>query len=620
MATIIQPYNPWRENLAANLLGPLLGNAIGDAFKRHQEANANRKLNTAVGTALQALGTMGQQSMMNGEPVPNGYNDNQWDKAFHQNYTPMTQYNLGTAGITPQAQTLPTSMDAQKALADTLANPRFSMVNPTQAQQAMTPYLQSLEQATIQQRRADAANAVSNAQNDMARLAAMYRGGIEGTISPDLIKLAQGQYQYDNPYLQQYSQNQGQTTVFGGFNPRTGDYTQRGFYRNTLTPEQVANIALKRYEIDENTALGYDANNVQDHANYLRFRQGQDELDEKKFQFRNPPLNLITTNTGDKIVQSTYNPSTGEYFDEAIYDIQQSPSEEAKNEIAREQIESNERIAEVRKRNLGYQVMKGGDGITYVFDKNTGEIIEAQSPDGTVITYPQGKEIRKNKNGEYEVVDLASASSQVVTDKNGKPLQGPQSKNLMTDTQKNRIERLDKELKALDSEISNADFMLNIQDPNTPEYEAALAKVEGLHAEKKRKQQEREGILKSAETTQQPQQQVQNLLPPIVSQNITPPERLMTLQPLPVGGDISPDVPQQQPISWSKGGAATLAFPSTMAYNPSRDMYVPEGKIMTVKSMGDYVNKIRANDPEIAKLSPEEIVKVLEEEGFRIKQ
>ena len=511
-------------------------------------------------------------------------------------------------------------MDAQKALADTLANPRFSMVNPTQAQQAMTPYLQSLEQATIQQRRADAANAVSNAQNDMAKLAAMYRGGIEGTISPDLIKLAQGQYQYDNPYLQQYSQNQGQTTVFGGFNPRTGDYTQRGFYRNTLTPEQVANIALKRYEIDENTALGYDANNVQDHANYLRFRQGQDELDEKKFQFRNPPLNLITTNTGDKIVQSTYNPSTGEYFDEAIYDIQQSPSEEAKNEIAREQIESNERIAEVRKRNLGYQVMKGGDGITYVFDKNTGEIIEAQSPDGTVITYPQGKEIRKNKNGEYEVVDLASASSQVVTDKNGKPLQGPQSKNLMTDTQKNRIERLDKELKALDSEISNADFMLNIQDPNTPEYEAALAKVEGLHAEKKRKQQEREGILKSAETTQQPQQQVQNLLPPIVSQNITPPERLMTLQPLPVGGDISPDVPQQQPISWSKGGAATLAFPSTMAYNPSRDMYVPEGKIMTVKSMGDYVNKIRANDPEIAKLSPEEIVKVLEEEGFRIKQ
>ena len=44
MATIVQQYNPWREQLAANILGPLVGNMI----QKGQEAEANRKRNAML--------------------------------------------------------------------------------------------------------------------------------------------------------------------------------------------------------------------------------------------------------------------------------------------------------------------------------------------------------------------------------------------------------------------------------------------------------------------------------------------------------------------------------------------------------------------------------------------
>ena len=44
MATIVQPYNPWREQLAASILGPLVGNMI----QKGQEAEQNRKRNAML--------------------------------------------------------------------------------------------------------------------------------------------------------------------------------------------------------------------------------------------------------------------------------------------------------------------------------------------------------------------------------------------------------------------------------------------------------------------------------------------------------------------------------------------------------------------------------------------
>ena len=318
MATIIQPYNPWREQFAANLIGPLLGNVIGDAIKRHQEANANRKLNTAIGTTLQNLGTMGQQSMMNGQPVPEGYDDDQWAKAAHKSYTPMTQYNMGTADITPQNQLTPTAMDVQKSLAETLANPRFAMVNSMQAQQALTPYLQSLEQANLMQRRTDAANAVSKAENDRARLAALYRAGVMGDLSPDLIKLAQGQYQFNNPHMQSVSYNMGNRTSYGAFNPKNGIYTEQGMFSNNMTPYQLAQLGQQQdlFNLQWNSQQYTVLNNTLTQKN-AEIAQLTEEIDATKDETAKNALrariNLLRNEVQqiENQMHSLFNPSYG---------------------------------------------------------------------------------------------------------------------------------------------------------------------------------------------------------------------------------------------------------------------------------------------------------------------
>ena len=45
MATIVQPYSPWREQLAMSFLGPLVHNMIA----RQQQRDDNRKMNALLG-------------------------------------------------------------------------------------------------------------------------------------------------------------------------------------------------------------------------------------------------------------------------------------------------------------------------------------------------------------------------------------------------------------------------------------------------------------------------------------------------------------------------------------------------------------------------------------------
>ena len=620
MATIIQPYNYAREITAMNLLGGLLT----DALQRHNEANKNRKVNTAIGTALQNLGSLGQQSMMNGQPVPEGYNDDQWAKAAHKSYTPMTQYDIGTADITPQYQSMPTAMDVQKSLAETLANPRFAMVNSTQAQQALTPYLQSLEQANTLQRRTDAANAMSKADNDQAKLAAMLRGGIMGDISSDLIKLAQEQYKFDNPNQEQYTQNRGQTTAFGSYNPRTGEYTPRGFYKNTLTPQQAADLALKRYDIDNRTALGYDTNDVADRRNYLDYTLKSDDLEERKFQYRNPHL-----------------------------------------------------IAH-----------PGTDGNMYWLDSMSGEVMEMTLPDGTRVSVSPEKasdlRIMQDANGELVVVDPKTAISTPVRNATtGSAQTGKQTNKSMTNTQKQNVTDLNSTIKSLKKQIEEAEFYLGLygeEEQNTTEYQESLAKVEELRAKLNRARRDRDSILQEADgvpTLQaedpQEKQPVQELTPPTISNDVTQSQNLLTLQPE-VSKDVSPQPPAQQqtrsphpqsqeldpsllppelqptpqnmpldllpPISsdhvinppkrvpkktqvtqeTAQQGETVLDKRPSMRYEEGRDRYRPKEQVYSQKQFNDFLRSVKASDPILSQLSDEEILEILEEEGYRIKE
>ena len=55
MATIVQPYNPWRERLAVTVLGDVLGDALGDMWKQHKQNEQNKKANAFREQLLQDI-------------------------------------------------------------------------------------------------------------------------------------------------------------------------------------------------------------------------------------------------------------------------------------------------------------------------------------------------------------------------------------------------------------------------------------------------------------------------------------------------------------------------------------------------------------------------------------
>ena len=137
MATIIQPYNGWQEQLAASILMPIINGAI----ERQRQRDENKKQNALRGEVLKQLGQLqgmadAQQggSLLGSLPEPEGYNANGWAQAYHKTENPLGQFDAGTADLLPpttqtQPRT-PTPAEIQRAIAQNLATPRFSMLDP----------------------------------------------------------------------------------------------------------------------------------------------------------------------------------------------------------------------------------------------------------------------------------------------------------------------------------------------------------------------------------------------------------------------------------------------------------------------------------------------------------
>ena len=258
MATIIQPYNPWREQLAANILGPI----IGDAIQRSQEANQNRKYNALIAKTMSDLGATGSQGgLMSSPAIPEGYNDNGWAKAFHENYTPFTQFDMGTASIAPtQTQpqsSVPDTQAFRNALMANMGTKRFSMLNPAFVEQNMTPFYQSMEQARQEAMKKQAADAYMNAPDGQGKFDQLIKGMIPGYVDPNILTGFEKFYEYNNPHKQPYKFDTGATTQYGSFNPSSGEYSQSGEYLNSLSPSQSAELGLRRDEMNREDARYY---------------------------------------------------------------------------------------------------------------------------------------------------------------------------------------------------------------------------------------------------------------------------------------------------------------------------------------------------------------------------
>ncbi|MBR0167337.1 MAG: hypothetical protein IJQ08_01555 [Synergistaceae bacterium] len=223
MATIVQPYNPWREQLALTALGNVAGDIIGDIWKTHKQNEQNRKANAFRGQLQQELGNIAQQGNISlAQPqAPEGYNSNPWASALHQSYTPLTQFDIGTSKRQPTIQDIAN-------IADNLAaTPRFSALSPE--------VLQGVKNSMMK-------NAVSamfgNAGNWGDKINALGLGVTNGVVPYQAMTALSQLYVHDNPHYDFNDVNIGTHNLTVARNPKDG----------TASPVLISPIGMSEYQ------------------------------------------------------------------------------------------------------------------------------------------------------------------------------------------------------------------------------------------------------------------------------------------------------------------------------------------------------------------------------------
>ena len=321
MAVIVQPYNGWREKLAVDVLGGL----IGGILQRSQQANQNRKLNALQGVVDSELAAMRNPQQQTPQVIPTDYNSNGWQSAFHSMENPMAQFNAGTndtaPSVTPQAY-YPTQADIQSIIARNIATKRFGMLDPKLVQERFAPMLQAAEAARNEQRKQALADAVLNAPDALGRRNQANAGYINGLLDIAGLNAFQNQYIADRPTPVSF--NTGSEIITGNRNPDTGQIT----YDDkriplTLTPQQVEQANQWRQTFDAN-----ERQRGIDNA----YRQTQADrvygLQEREFEHRTQPQYTIQAING-KLYYVSNNPNVPPQpfmIDGKHADAQQIPS------------------------------------------------------------------------------------------------------------------------------------------------------------------------------------------------------------------------------------------------------------------------------------------------------
>ena len=228
MATIVQPYNPWREQLALTALGNIAGDIIGDMWKTHRQNEQNRKINAFRGE-LQNLAQQQKDNISLAQPqAPQGYNSNPWASALHQTYSPLTQFDIGTAGIgkTPSLQDIARN-------ADTLAaSKRFSMLSPETVQGVKNSMMQNA-----------VASLFGNASDIEGRMNALTMGAANGVVAPQVLTaFSPFAGKVYSPFTFDVS-DLGQNKVVTALNAHTGQANTALSMPVTVSPNEAARNA-----------------------------------------------------------------------------------------------------------------------------------------------------------------------------------------------------------------------------------------------------------------------------------------------------------------------------------------------------------------------------------------
>ena len=300
MAIYFQPYNPWREQLAAGILTPLLNNWI----QRGYEKTDNAKINQIRGNILQELRnlTSPQTNSLSAPVSPSSVIGAE------------TLPPIGAMNSAQQTQSrLPTLEEINSAIISNLAN---SNVNPQTIQDLMNPYINSVGTQRMNDLKNSYASSLGNASSFDEQVNLLTRAVMEGAATDDTLKTLAGYAQFRQPYYRFSEMDTGDQKYLLSQNPLNGQVTPAYSQHVAVSPNTSATVGTQRdiasmqYGTQRDIASMQDATRryIADQTNDIASRTLQSDDEEKRYQRENP--NLITITDEDGTVYFA-NPKTG---------------------------------------------------------------------------------------------------------------------------------------------------------------------------------------------------------------------------------------------------------------------------------------------------------------------
>lgn len=277
MATIVQPYNPWREQLALTALGNVAGSIIGDIWKTHQQNEQNRKINAFRGQLNQDLNNnvaQGQGVSLVPQNLPEGYNSNPWANAFHKTDNPITQFDLGTAGAAQNTQRTPSIRDIMQGVARLAATPRFSMLGADTVNNIRDDLLQGAY-----------ADMFANAGNIGDQMTALAMGAAHGKVPYQVLNAYAPWGIHSTPNHESKIVDAGNNQVVMDYNPKDGSTSVVSVIPKGVNPTQ-------KYLADSGAIVNSERNAIMNRELDIRENQNLRE-------WENPTLITFTDANGN---------------------------------------------------------------------------------------------------------------------------------------------------------------------------------------------------------------------------------------------------------------------------------------------------------------------------------
>ncbi len=280
MATIVQPYNPWKEQLALTALGNVAGNILSDLWQSHRQNEQNRKANAFRGQLQQNLQNNAQPeiSLMPKE-APQGYNSNPWANALHQNYTPLTAFDIGTSTVGKS----PSIQDIVQGADSLAASKRFSMLSPELVQGVKNSMIQQAETQRLRELQNNFADMFRNAKTPAEQMRALILANLHGFGDKAIAPFSQWAA-HSTPH-HQYQEIKAEDKIFAvDYDPADGSMRQGAAVNVGVNPtnKYVADSSARasNYSADRSAnAHMYGSNLAADTARQeLAFREYQQTM------------------------------------------------------------------------------------------------------------------------------------------------------------------------------------------------------------------------------------------------------------------------------------------------------------------------------------------------------